>query len=273
MKPTRREFAAAAAGALMAAPLGLPIGCQTYPVRKAIEADFDGALRQLAAAGFQAIELCSPHGYIKEGFGALADQDPREVRRRIEAAGLRCESSHYKPAEFQPDAIGRTIEYARGLGLKQMVLATFSLRNATLERWIARAGEINRAAEEIHKAGMQTIFHNHNVEFEKLDGALIYDRLLAELDPKLVKMQFQVWVVSMGVDPVATLRKLGNRAASLHLQDYDPATKGMTAIGKGSIDWKVLFGVAREAGVKNYFVEMDLPLMEASVPFLRRLRS
>src|SRR5580700_9140622 len=69
---SRREFirnaaAGAAAGFLSAGalklrgnPLGLPIGCQTWPVRKMIAQDFPGTLKQLSAAGFQAIELCSP---------------------------------------------------------------------------------------------------------------------------------------------------------------------------------------------------------------------
>jgi hypothetical protein len=28
----------------------------------------------------------------------------------------------------------------------------------------------------------------------------------------------------------------------------------------------------KDGGIKNYFVEMDLPLMKASVPYLRRLQ-
>ena len=44
-------------------PLGMPIGCQTYPVRTSIGQDFPGTIKQLADAGFQTIELCSPVGY------------------------------------------------------------------------------------------------------------------------------------------------------------------------------------------------------------------
>ena len=73
---SRREFlksaatCAAAAGLLSAGalelranPLGMPIGCQTWPVREMIAKDFPGTIKQLAAAGFQTIELCSPVGY------------------------------------------------------------------------------------------------------------------------------------------------------------------------------------------------------------------
>lgn len=257
---------------LRAAPLGLPIGCQTYPIKDALGKDFDGTLRQLAGIGYRSIEMCSPAGYSKTGYGALLGIKPRELRRRIRAAGLVCDSSHYQFREFKEN-LDETIAYAKDLGLKQMVLSTFSLRNASLAEWSRAAQELNRAAERIQKAGLQTAFHNHNVEFNQVEGVLVYDRLMGELDPKLVKMQFQVWVVSMGVDPVAVLEKYPGRICSLHLQDYSPATKGMVAIGKGSVSWKPLFAAARKAGVKNYYVEMDLNLMQESYPYLHGMAS
>jgi hypothetical protein len=48
---------------LQASPLGMPIGCQTYPVRARLQADFPGTIKMLTDAGFTAIELCSPVGY------------------------------------------------------------------------------------------------------------------------------------------------------------------------------------------------------------------
>ena len=63
---SRREFfkntaaGAAMAGILSAGarelranPLGMPIGCQTYPVRNMIAKDFPGTIKVLADAGFQ----------------------------------------------------------------------------------------------------------------------------------------------------------------------------------------------------------------------------
>src|SRR5450432_3737085 len=84
MSITRRHFlqqgAAAAvalttAPSLLADPLGLPIGCQTYPVRASINPDFAGTMKGLSAAGFQTIELCSPFGY--KDFSSLAQYKPQ----------------------------------------------------------------------------------------------------------------------------------------------------------------------------------------------------
>jgi sugar phosphate isomerase/epimerase len=272
---SRRQFSFGASlsltRALQAAPLGLPVGCQTYPVRQEIGKNFDGTLKKLAGIGFRTIEMCSPPGYDRAGYGPLVTMPAKEMRERIGAAGMGCESCHYQFRELK-ESLEERLAYAKDLGLKQIVVSTFSLRNAPLAEWARAAQDLNKIGEKIAQAGLQAAFHNHNVEFTQLEGELIYDRLLKEFDPKLVKMQFQVWVVSLGVDAAALLEKNAGRISSLHLQDYSPATNQMTAIGKGAVDWKKLFASAKKAGVKNYFVEMELDLMAASYPYLRDLK-
>src|SRR5579862_1569902 len=80
----------AAAGYLRANPLGLPIGCQTWPVRQTIGKDLEGTLKDLSGMGFERIEMCSPPGYVSMGFGPLASLPPAELRAKIQAAGLGC---------------------------------------------------------------------------------------------------------------------------------------------------------------------------------------
>jgi sugar phosphate isomerase/epimerase len=257
---------------LKADPLGLPIGCQTWPVRESIGKDFDGTLRQLAADGFQAIEMCSPPGYENMGFGPLAGMKASELREKIHAAGLNCESCHFGVGEFR-DHLDERLAWAKELGLKQMIVATFWLpKNATMADWMRAADEANRFGEHTRKAGIQLGFHNHDFEFQKLDGQLVYDKLMAELDPEAVKMQFQVSVVRLGYQAADYLEKYPGRFISLHLQDWSPTEKKEVALGQGVVDWKRTFAAARTGGVKNYFVEMDdRAAMKASVPFLHGL--
>src|SRR5438876_3796608 len=111
---SRREFlknaatSAAAAGFLSAGapdlranPLGLPIGCQTWPVRDMIAKDFPGTIKQLAAAGFQTIEMCSPVGYADSGFAGLAAYKGAELRKILNDAGVSCVSSHFGIEELR----------------------------------------------------------------------------------------------------------------------------------------------------------------------------
>jgi sugar phosphate isomerase/epimerase len=257
-----------------AAPLGLPIGCQLYPVRNQVAKDFEGTLQELAAAGFRSIELCSPHGYEKQGFGVLLSMKPSEIRQKIRAAGLTCDSSHYSLRELK-ESLPERIAYAKELGLKQMILASASLpKGATLDDWARVAGELNKIGEQTLKAGIQAGFHNHDVEFNKIDGVLVYDKLMSEFDSKLVKMQFQTVVARLGFDAPTIFEKYpGSRFISLHLQDWSSAEKKMVAIGKGQIDWTKLFAAAKKAGVKNYYVEMGLDEMRESVPYLDTLKT
>ena len=92
------------------------------------------------------------------------------------------------------------------------------------------------------------------------------------LDPKLVKFQFQCSTISRGYDAAEYFTKYPGHFVSMHVQDWSPATKQTVAVGQGSLDWKKIFTAARTAGVKNYFVEMNLDLMKASVPYLRALQ-
>ncbi len=262
----------AAARQLGATPLGLPIGCQTYPVGKLIAADFPGTMKQLAEIGYKTIELCSPPGYEKSGFAPLVKMTAKEVRQVIQGAGLHCESCHYGFRELK-ESLPERIAYAKELGLKQMVLSSFGLpQQATMSDWARAAGEMNKIAEQIRKAGMQAGFHNHHGEFAKIDGALIYDKLMSEFDAKLVKMQFQVAVISIGYEAAAYMEKYPGRFISMHLADWSAAEKKTAAVGAGVVDWKKLFQAAKKGGVKNYFVEVNLELMKASYPYLRDLK-
>ena len=83
---SRREFmkrAAACSGAagflvanaaeLRANPLGLPIGCQVYPLRSMLK-DFPAFAKMMAEIGVTRLELCSPIGYGRD-FASLARRE------------------------------------------------------------------------------------------------------------------------------------------------------------------------------------------------------
>jgi sugar phosphate isomerase/epimerase len=279
MRPiSRRDFLAAsgigiAAAALHADPLGLPIGCQTYPVRDTLGKDLNGTLHQLASIGYKHVEMCSPPGYANAGYGPLVKMKASEIRDAIHSAGLGCESCHHQFAELKTSLDDR-IAYAKELGLKQMVLSTFGLPNsATLSDWARAADDLNRIGEQVQKAGMQMGFHNHNFEFKEIDGVLVYDHLMQRLDAKLVQMQFQVSVISLGYEAATYLNKYPGRFLSLHLQDWSSEENKQVPVGKGVVNWPKLFAAAKTAGVRNYFVELGMDALQPSYDYLHAMRS
>lgn len=253
-------------------PLGLPIGFQVFPVREMLGKDFKGTLRQLAAVGYRAVEMCSPPSYANYGFAPLANLKAPEMRQIIQDAGLQCESCHYQFSELKQH-LDERIAFAKELGLKQMILSTFGLgRDAAMDDWRRAAGEFNKIGAETQKAGLQAGFHNHDFEFRQFDGVLVYDELMSRLDPKLIKMQFQVAVISLGYEAATFFTKYPGRFISAHLADWSSADKKTVAVGKGEVDWKKLFAAAKTGGVKNYFVEVDLDEMKSSYPYLHDLK-
>ena len=282
---TRREFiktasSTAVCGALLstggrilhANPLGLPIGCQTWPVRESIAKDLRGTLKQLAGAGFQTVELCSPVGYADSGFAGLSKYKGSELRSILHDEGLTCISSHFSMEELRKDQNGR-IAWAKDVGLTQMLVPSLDgPKHPTLDEVKRAADEYNRMGERAASAGIVQGLHNEDFELTKVDGKRTYDLLFQLLDPKFVKFQFQVSTISDGYDAAEYFTRYPGRFVSMHVQGWSAKTRKIVPAGQGTLDWNRIFTAAKTGGIKNYFVEMDLPLMKASVPYLRHLQ-
>jgi sugar phosphate isomerase/epimerase len=257
---------------LRANPLGMPIGCQTWPVRTMIAKDFPGTIKQLAEAGFQTIELCSPVGYADSGFAGLAKYTGPELRRVLADAGVKCVSSHFGIKELRENQAGR-IAWAKDVGLTQMLVPSLEgPRNPTMDDVKRAADEYNNMGEQAAAAGIQQGLHNEEFELTRVDGQRTYDLLFKLLDPKLVKFQFQVSTISQGYDAAEYFTKYPGRFISMHVQGWSTKTRKIMPVGQDTLDWKKTFTAAKTGGIKNYFVEMDLAMMKASVPYLRNLQ-
>lgn len=265
---------------LPARPLGLPVGLQLYTVRAELAKDFDGTLHQVAAIGYKEVEAA---GYY--------EKPAAEFRKSVESAGLSLPAGHYSLQDLL-DGLDARLAFAREAGLQYVVCSFPFVANPgrfhaekyyeeisagiTLDDWKWNADQFNRVGERVKKAGMRFAYHNHHLEFRKLNGVLVYDELLRLTDPSLVKMEMDCgWVASAGYDPATYLEKYPQRYELLHIKDIKPApatTEGegtaSTELGRGTIDWKKVFAAAKKASIKHYFVEqedpfVDMPVMEA----------
>ena len=264
---------------LSADPLGLPIGCQTYPVRKSIGTDFAGTMRGLRAAGFTQIELCSPYGY--DDFASLQKYKPQELQRMLADWGLGCISAHWSAEELFQKA-DQSIAYAHDFGMTQMAIAAlgpWSPRTTETANDVKRYVEpFNAFAEKAHAAGIVALLHNEGFVSEYIDGKPVYDMMIAELNPATTRLQFQVSTLQQGYNAVTYFQKYPGRFLSMHCQDWvkDSSTKSgfrQVPLGQGVVDWKAVFAAAKTGGIKNYFVELEEnpALMAQSVPYLKSL--
>jgi sugar phosphate isomerase/epimerase len=266
--------------------MGLPIGSQTYPHRQRIkDGDFAGLCGDMAALGIGIIELCSP------GYGEFSSlTDGKKTRRIIEDAGLKCPSAHFDLEELQTKQ-QQSIAWAHDIGMTQMGTASLNGQvhngETTMDIVKKAAEEYNKIGETAAKAGIQQFLHDERFEMSKVDGRLTYEVLLELLDPKLVKMQFQMSAMKAVGDPVMYFDKYSGRFLSMHLQGVDlnapapgqgggqggQARRAGLAVGKDSVDWPKVFGAAKTGGVKNYFVEQSWDLTVQSVAYLKTLHA
>lgn len=80
------------------------------------------------------------------------------------------------------------------------------------------ASGIARTLKEEH--GLQFVYHNHDFEFERVDGVTGMEVLLQESDPEVFGFELDMyWVQAGGANPVDWVHKVKGRMQVMHLKD------------------------------------------------------
>jgi sugar phosphate isomerase/epimerase len=249
----------------------LSFGFQTWTLRDQLGEDLPGTLKMMADMGYKEVEFCSPLGYTGTPFEKFNTLSGAELRKIIEDSGLKCESSHYNIGELR-DHLENRIEWSLEMGITQMIASSFWLpEGASIDDYRHACDELNEIGLKTKAAGIQCGYHNHHMEFEKRGNDLIYDALMEQLNPDIVKMQFQVAVVNIGYKAADYFRKYPGRFISSHLADWSSEKEEQVPIGQGIVDWDDFFEAAKIGGVKNFFVEMDPAYFTESAEFLKTM--
>jgi sugar phosphate isomerase/epimerase len=288
MMKTRREFlrvSALAAGCAIRFPShafaadeqgGMIYGVQLFMVRRQAVKDLAGILKAIHRVGFAQIELY-PIAY---------DHPAAELKQIVADSGLGLVSGHFDYAGFESK-----VDYGRQLGLKYMVCPMLPKEqwNST-EGFRKAADDFNRWGAAVRDAGMEFLFHNHCYEFKpQAGGATGWQTLMEHTDPKLVKMEFDLyWLTQAGKEPAAMLAKYADRARIIHLKDriagvptgYEmgPSAEHFTELGKGTIAWPKLIAQARRQGIRYAFLDQDetagpvVESMSESFAYLQTMR-
>jgi sugar phosphate isomerase/epimerase len=181
-------------------------------------------------------------------------------------------SSHFDIKELRENQ-GNRIAWAKDVGLTQILVPSLDgPAKPTMDDVKRAAAEYNKMGEQSAKAGIQQGLHNENFELSMVDGKRTYDLLFDLLDPEFVKFQFQVSTISRGYDAAEYFTRYPGRFISMHVQGWSVKTRKIMPAGQDTLDWKNIFVAAKTGGIKNYFVEMNLEMMKASVPYLRDLQ-
>ena len=263
---SRRQFLGVAAAACAAAgPPGAPTGLHIRA-----DGDLRTRLRQAAAIGFREAEIAS-----------WRDIRATELRKLFEDNGLTCHSAHWTLWENDADSQA-TIDAAVELGLEYLVTPLPSLmgrewfeanetpagraavsQKMQLNDWRWNADWFNHVGGLCQKNNVQFAYLNHDFEFRPLGAGIAFDELLRRTDPTRVKVEFDpAGAVAGGYEPVAFLKKYGDRVAMLHVSEVP---------GSGKVDWPIVLATARAAGVERCYISVDPARAYAALQQLRAL--
>jgi sugar phosphate isomerase/epimerase len=231
------------------------IGLQLYTIRDIFSKDPVGTLVQVAKTGYREVEF---------GGGGYDGMDHAMLRRTMDKLGLTSPSVHIG-YDALLQRFDQSVTMAKTLGATTVVLPYMTDEHRNEAGWTAALPNFNRFATDLKKAGLGFAYHNHDFEFTtKPGGVSLYDRLLKETDPTLVKLELDLyWALHAGENLATLIERLSQRIYAYHVKDMRP-DRSMTAVGQGTIDFAALFKLKGSAGVRHFYVEND----EAPAPYL-----
>ena len=268
--------------------LSFPVALQLYSVRDDMAADFEGTLQKVKAMGYDGVE-----------FAGLFGHTAQQVKAMCEKAGLIPVSAHVPFVDLMADPAGQIATY-KEIGCFQVVIPYLTEDLRPGQPGFATVIEGAKVlGEACKKQGMLLGYHNHDFEFEKIDGKYALDVLYTEVTADLLQTQVDTcWVNVGGEDPADYIRKYTGRAPTVHLKDFEgektanmyaligieeeksegPAF-GFRPVGYGKQDFPKILAASEAAGAKWVIVEQDEPALgktplecaEMSVKYLKSL--
>ncbi len=255
---TRREFLKKT-GTFAAGSMLLPsfakttniidnVGVQLYSVRKEMLADPAGTLKQLSKIGVKQIESAgSEKGYF---YGMR----PKAMKDLCNDLGMTLSSAHI----HLDDKWQQTMEDGFSAGLQYLICSSMPTAGQTVDNYKKTAAAFNKAGDDCQKMNMKFGYHNHDYEFEKDNGKVLYDVLLNDTNPNLVYMELDLgWVVASGNDPLEYFKKYPGRFPLWHLKDMDLQKNHSVEFGKGSVPILEILKHSKQSGMKYFYVEQE----------------
>ncbi len=259
------------------------VGLQLYSVRNELAEDFEGTLKKVKEMGYDYVEFAGFYG-----------RTPEEIKAILEKLDLKCVSVHQDMTPFLESGNG-IIDYMASLGIKYVAIPWYP--RVKLEYgtpvWEETIANFKKYGEALKEAGLEMIYHNHDFEFDKIDGMTIFDRLYATLDGILNPQIDTCWVCYAGYDPAEYIRKYADRLSVLHLKDFDCKTLAggpayalidsegnagdaptkeendfaFKPLGMGRQDFDAILKAAEETNIHTLIVEQDespdMPALES----------
>ena len=256
-------------------------------------------LRAVKTAGYDGIELNSfmvnPTPFMVRMLTKAAGMPTGkggnlDWARLTKEAGLSVVSLHKDLGGIKKD-MNATVEEAKKFETSNVVITgmyRFDYRDKTLVDDLCK--QLNNVGKSLKKEGIQLLYHNHNYEFQKVQGKqTAYEYLIANTDPEYVGFEFDsYWPTEAGVCALDVMKSLGQRMKLYHINDrgtklqkpvMTPILKSDSCeLGYGNMNLEALCKQALSVGVeavvleshKNWIDNSPIKSLQVSADFMNQ---
>lgn len=251
----------------------LPVGIQVYNLRDELEnkpENFKNVMTQVKEMGYDGVELAGLYGL-----------EPTYIRDVLAEVGLTPISAHVPIADMMED-LDKVIADYTTIGVKYIAVPYLpeEYRHNT-PGYPVIIELMKKVGTALKEAGIKLEYHNHDFEFVKLpDGTYGFDDIYKQIPSDILKVEPDTcWIKVAGQDPVAYLRKYGERCEIVHLKDFikegepknlykligteveeaeeDTGIFEFRPVGFGQQIWEPILDTVEEIGAKWVIVEQD----------------
>jgi sugar phosphate isomerase/epimerase len=227
---------------------------QLYTLRERMKtrSDLEATLGRVRDIGYPAVQVSGLN------WDLISDEDMAGLCREL---GLTICATH-ESAESILKAPEDVVRRLRGLGCRYTAYPYPSGVDFGDEKQVRElVAGLERSGRVLAEAGLTLAYHNHHLEFRKLGGRTILERIYGETPPEILQGEIDTyWVQYGGGDPVSWCHRLKGRLPLLHLKDYGINNRNeivFCEIGRGNLDFRAILDAADEAGCEWYIVEQD----------------
>lgn len=253
-----------------------PFAVQTYTYRNVMPKDVPGTLDLIKSLGITEIEG-----------GGAKDVTLEEFKKMCDDRGIRIPSTGAGYEQLRnPEEI---VKRAKILGSTYVMCAWIPHKgdNFTIEEAKKAVEDFNYAGKILKENGITFCYHDHGYEFRPYEDGTLMDYIIKHTNPEYVSFEMDVlWTIHGGGDPVALLKKYGNRWKLMHVKDLKKGIKGDfsghtpaendVVLGTGQADWPNIIKEAKKVGIKHFFIEdesnNELVNVPKSIEYLKSLK-
>lgn len=225
-----------------------PLFVQLWTLRNEMKENFEDTISQVSKIGFAGVE---PIGL---SYLTHEQQSLSYAKNKLKVLSFHCSGK-----DIITEKITELIAAAKGYGAKYIVAGSSAKGKDDFSSLAAikeAAEAYNRAGDIAAKQGLKVGHHNHDWEMQIVEGKPAIEHFLNAINSNVIFELDSYWAKVGGVDPVALLKKYGNKIPLVHIKD-GPVKKGevMLPFGRGQLDIPSIVAASKDA--EALYVELD----------------